>query len=68
MSFSISNFRQTQKYCDCSSKGMDVFNDARLDEIIDLNSAEKAFMKLWNGHIRQYSVVGNIHMELVILR
>ena len=49
-------------------RGMDVFNDARLDEIIDLNAKEKAFMKLWNRHIRQYSVLGNIHMETAIVR
>jgi len=27
---------------------MDNFNDSRVDEIIDLNGAEKRFMKLWS--------------------
>ena len=27
-----------------------------------------SLMKLWNGHIRQYSGLGNTHMESVILR
>ena len=37
---------QVENYCEYSSEWMDNFNDARVDEIIDLNSAEKRFMKV----------------------
>ena len=39
-------FAQVENYCEYSSEWMDNFNDARVDEIIDLNSAEKSFMKV----------------------
>ena len=47
---------------------MDNYDDCRVDEIIDLNTAEKTFFKLWNKHMRNYSGLGMIHMTTVVLR
>ena len=47
---------------------MDKYDDCRIDEIIDLNAAEKNFFKLWNEHVRGYSTLGLAHMPTVVLR
>ena len=59
---------QEENYCEYSSEWMDNFDDCRVDEIIDLNTAEKNFFKLWNQHIRSFSGLGFTHMPTVVVR
>ena len=59
---------QEENFSEYSSEGMDKYDDCRIDEIIDLNAAEKNFFKLWNEHVRGYSTLGLAHMPTVVLR
>jgi hypothetical protein len=34
------------------------YTGKKLEDIVDLNSAEKTMMNLWNGHVIKYQVTG----------
>ena len=50
--------------CECSWMGF--FSKKRLDDITDVNTAEKTLMNMWNVHVAKYQGRGVMHLDKVL--
>merc|ERR1719481_1076043 len=56
---------QEEEECQCDWV-MD-YTRKKLEDIVDLNSAEKIMMNLWNKHVNKYQGRGIMHMDKVVM-
>merc|ERR1719319_825876 len=56
---------ESEEECECSWV-MD-YTGHKLEDIVDLNAAEKAMMNLWNQHVNKYQGRGMAHMDVVVM-
>merc|ERR1719319_642703 len=56
---------ESEEECECSWV-MD-YTGHKLEDIVDLNAAEKAMMNLWNKHVNKYQGRGMAHMDVVVM-
>jgi len=56
---------ESEEECECSWV-MD-YTGHKLEDIVDLNAAEKAMMNLWNKHVNKYQGRGMTHMDAVVM-
>ena len=50
--------------CECSWMGF--FSKKRLDDITDVNTAEKTLMNMWNVHVAKDQSRGVMHLDKVL--
>ena len=62
----MTKFGEGEEEADCECSWVEYFTKKRLDDITDVNTAEKTLMNMWNVHISKYQGRGFQHLDKVL--
>jgi len=62
----MTKFGEGEEEADCECSWIGYFTKKRLDDITDVNSAEKTLMNMWNVHVAKYQGRGVRHLDKVL--
>jgi len=62
----MTKYGEGEEEADCECSWIGYFTKKRLDDITDVNSAEKTLMNMWNVHVAKYQGRGVRHLDKVL--
>jgi len=62
----MTKYGEGEDEADCECSWIGYFTKKRLDEITDVNTAEKSLMNIWNVHVAKYQGRGVRHLDKVL--
>ena len=63
----LSEFEDVEKELDCDFAWLSLYTRKLLDDITDVNQAEKSLMIMWNEHVGKYHGLGKVNLGRLLL-